>query len=156
MKKLLKLLTAIVGCQLVGILGSVFTVNAIPTWYSSLTKPFFAPPDWLFAPVWTILYLMMGVSFYLIWKKGWEKSYNRIARNYFFAQLALNFVWSPAFFGLKSPLLALLIIVVLLGLIIITIKKFFPISKWSAILLLPYLLWVTFATVLNGAIVLLN
>jgi translocator protein len=156
MKNLPKFLVSVVGCELVGILGTPFTISAIPTWYAGLNKPFFAPPNWLFGPVWTLLYFMMGVSFYLIWKKGWKKSKNKIARNYFLAQLGLNFIWSPVFFGLKSPLLALLIILAMWMLIVMTIKKFLPINKWAAYLLIPYLMWVSFATLLNAGIWILN
>lgn len=156
MKDWQKLLLAVAGCELVGIIGSVATVEAIPTWYMGLNKPFFAPPNWLFGPVWTLLYLMMGVSFYLIWREGWKKKNTREAGAIFGWQLAVNFVWSPVFFGLKSPELALLVIVTMWGLIVVTMKKFYPISKTASYLLLPYLLWVSFATLLNGAIAGLN
>lgn len=156
MKKAYRLILSILGCELVGILGSVFTISAIPTWYSKLNKPIFSPPNWLFGPVWTLLYLFMGISFYLIWEKGWKNGKNRTARNYFFIQLGLNFIWTPVFFGLKLPLLALVVIIAMWVFIIVTIKQFYPISKWAAYLLLPYLLWVSFASQLNGAIVVLN
>lgn len=156
MKDLPKLAISIVGCELVGIIGSVFTASAIPTWYANLNKPFFSPPNWLFGPVWTILYLLMGVAFFLIWKRGWKSKKNRQARNLFLIQLGLNFIWTPIFFGIKSPLIALVIIMLLLFFIILTIKKFLPISKTAGILLIPYLIWVTFATLLNAAILVLN
>lgn len=156
MKHLPKLIISIIGCQLVGILGSVFTVSAIPTWYVTVNKPFFAPPSWIFGPVWTLLYFMMGVSLYLIWKQGWQKNKVKIAIKYFLAQLALNFLWSPVFFGLRSPSLGLVVIVALWVLIVMTMKKFYPLSKLAFYLLVPYLLWVSFATLLNGGIVVLN
>ncbi|MCB9801650.1 MAG: tryptophan-rich sensory protein [Pseudomonadales bacterium] len=156
MKNLPKLIISVIGCELVGILGSVFTVSSIPTWYATLNRPSFAPPNWIFGPVWTTLYLLMGVSFYLIWKQGWKKKNVRTAGNYFLAQLGLNFIWSPIFFGLRSPLIALLVIVAMWALIVITMKKFYPLSKLAFYLLVPYLLWVSFASVLNGAIVVLN
>ncbi|MBD3279171.1 MAG: tryptophan-rich sensory protein [Candidatus Pacebacteria bacterium] len=156
MKDLSKLISSIIACQLVGILGSVFTVSSIPTWYVNLNKPFFAPPNWVFGSVWTILYFMMGVSFYLIWKQGGPKQKTRTAIKYFLSQLGLNFIWSPVFFGLRSPALALLVIVIMWVLIVLTIKKFYPLSQWAAYLLIPYLLWVSFAASLNSAIVLLN
>lgn len=152
----LKLIISVVGCQLVGILGAFFTAESIKNWYSMLNKPFFSPPNWLFGPVWTLLYLMMGVSFYLIWIKGWQKKKIKTASYWFFAQLAFNFAWSPVFFGLKSPLLGLINITIMWLLIIKTIKSFWPLSKKAAILLVPYLLWVSFATLLNGAIWWLN
>lgn len=156
MKNLPKLLIAIIGCELVGIIGSVFTISAIPTWYVTLNKPFFSPPNWLFGPVWTLLYLLMGISFYLLWQNGWKSKKVKEARNYFLAQLFLNFIWTPIFFGLKSPGLALVVIVAMWIFIVMTIEKLKPISKPAAYLLVPYLLWVSFATALNAAIVILN
>lgn len=156
MKNLPKLIASVVGCELVGILGSVFTVSSIPAWYATLNKPPFAPPNWIFGPVWTLLYFLMGVAFYLIWKQGWKRKKVRTAGNYFLAQLGLNFIWSPIFFGLKSPLIALVVIIAMWALIIMTMKKFYPLSRLAFYLLIPYLLWVSFASVLNGAIVVLN
>ena len=146
----------VVGCELVGILGTPFTMTAIPEWYSTLNKPFFAPPNWIFGPVWTLLYLLMGIAFYLIWQKGWDLKPVRWAGHYFLAQLALNFIWTPIFFGLRAPLPGLLVIVTMWVMIILTMKKFYPLSKTAFYLLVPYLLWVSFATLLNAAIVLLN
>lgn len=156
MKSFSKLVISVVGCELVGLLGTPFTVSAIPVWYSTLEKPFFAPPNWIFGPVWTLLYFLMGVAFYLIWKQGWQKKKTLEAGKYFLVQLVVNFIWSPIFFGLRSPLLGLTVIVVMWVLILTTIKKFYPISRLAAYLLVPYLLWVSFATLLNAAIVLLN
>lgn len=156
MKDLIKLSGSIISCELVGIFGTPFTIKAIPTWYASLNKPFFSPPNWIFGPVWTILYLLMGISFYLIWKKGWGKKSVKSAGMFFLAQLILNLLWSPIFFGLKSPLLGLIIIVAMWILIVMTIKKFYPLSKLASYLLIPYFLWVSFATVLNAAILILN
>jgi benzodiazapine receptor len=156
MKDLIKLSCSIIGCELVGILGTPFTIAAIPTWYAKLNKPFFSPPNWIFGPVWTILYFLMGVSFYLILKKGWKKKPVRSAGMFFLAQLALNFLWSPIFFGLQSPLFGLITIVAMWILIIITMKKFYPLSRLAFYLLIPYLLWVSFATALNTAILILN
>jgi len=156
MKDLNKLIISVFGCELVGLLGTPFTISAIPTWYANLNKPFFAPPNWLFGPVWTLLYFLMGVSLYLIWKQGLEKKKVKTAVIYFLAQLGLNFVWSPIFFGLRAPLIALIIITAMWVLIVITIKIFYPLSKWAAYLLVPYLLWVSFALLLNAAITLLN
>lgn len=156
MKDLLKLIVSVVGCELVGILGTPFTISAIPTWYARINKPFFAPPNSIFGPVWTILYFLMGVSFYLIWKQGWKKKKVRTAGMYFLAQLGLNFIWSPIFFGLRAPLLGLIVIVAMWTLIVMTMKKFYPLSKLAFYLLVPYLLWVSFATILNAAIVILN
>lgn len=156
MKNWFKLVISIVICELVGLLGTPFTITAIPTWYSTLNKPFFAPPNWIFGPVWTLLYFLMGVSFYLIWKQGWQKKKTKEAGQLFLLQLALNYIWSPTFFGLKSPSLGLIVIVSMWILILATIKKFYPLSKTASYLLFPYLLWVSFATLLNMAIVILN
>lgn len=159
MKNPAKLLISVIGCELIGILGTPFTTAAIPTWYVTLNKPFFAPPNWLFGPAWTLLYLLMGLAFYLIWKqnaKAQKAKKIQAAKKIFFAQLFLNFIWSPIFFGLRSPFLGLLIIILMWTLIIATIYKFYSLSKWAAYLLIPYLLWVTFATALNGAIWILN
>lgn len=166
MKTLPKLIISIVGCELVGILGSLSTISAIPSWYATLSKPSFAPPNWVFGPAWTTLYFLMGVAFYLIWKQDTKKSAGRSASGgkkkvktalqYFFVQLGLNFIWSPLFFGLKSPELGLLVIIALWISIVITMKKFHPLSHGAFYLLVPYLLWVTFATTLNAAIVVLN
>lgn len=156
MKDFTKLILSIAGCELVGILGTPFTLAAIPTWYANLNKPIFAPPNWIFGPVWTILYFLMGISFYLILKHGWKKKAVKTAVKFFLAQLTLNFFWSPIFFGLQSPLLGLITIVVMWILIVMTMKKFYPLSKLAFSLLIPYLLWVSFATLLNAAILILN
>ncbi|MEK7592245.1 MAG: TspO/MBR family protein [Patescibacteria group bacterium] len=156
MKNLPKLIVSIVVCELVGILSTPFTLAAIPGWYASLIKPPFSPPNWVFGPVWTILYLMMGVSFYCIWQLGSKKKKAKVALYYFGAQLGLNFLWSIAFFGLRSPVLGLVTIVALLTLIILTMKHFSPLSRVAFYLLVPYLLWVTFAAVLNWAVLILN
>lgn len=156
MKDLPKLIISVITCELVGLLGTPFTVSAIPTWYATLNKPFFAPPNWLFGPVWTVLYFMMGIAFYLIWKQGWKKKKVRTAGKYFAAQLALNFIWSPIFFGLRAPLLGLFVIVAMWAAIVLTMKKFYPLLRLAFYLLVPYLLWVSFATLLNAAIVALN
>ena len=156
MKDWPKLIVSIVGCEMVGILGTPFTTAAIPDWYSTLEKPVFAPPNWVFGPAWTLLYLLMGIAFFLVWKQGWKKKKVNIAAKYFLAQLALNYIWTPIFFGLRSPELGLLVILTLWILIILTMKKFYSLSRPAFYLLIPYLAWVSFATLLNGAIVLLN
>lgn len=155
-REFLKLLGCIFICELTGILGTIFTINSIPAWYSQLDKPFFAPPNWIFGPVWTILYLLMGISIYLIIRDGWKKKKIKNAAMFFAIQLALNFIWTPIFFGLRSPLLGLIIIATMWVFIVITILKFYRISKPAAYLLIPYLLWVSFATLLNASILFLN
>ncbi len=154
--KFLKFAVAVIGCELVGALATPFTLSAIPTWYSTLNKPAFSPPNWVFGPAWTTLYFLMGVSAYLIWQKGPKKKQVKEALAYFLAQLFFNFIWSILFFGLRSPILGLIDILILWVLIVMTIIKFYRLSKPAAYLLIPYLLWVSFATILNISIVLLN
>lgn len=149
-----KLIFSIALCQATGVLGSLFTVQSIPTWYATLAKPSFAPPNFIFAPVWLVLYVLMGISFYLIIVKKSKQKTKAI--QLFLIQLFLNALWSPVFFGLQSPLLGLIVIVALLVLIVVTTKQFYRIDKNAAYLLVPYLLWVSFATALNGAIWVLN
>lgn len=146
-----KLIIALAVCQLAGVIGSLFTAPAISGWYASLAKPAFNPPGWLFGPVWIILYLMMGLALYLIWRKN-----NRLLVWLFFGHLFFNAVWSILFFGLQAPLLAFIDIILLWLLIIVLIVRFRPASKAAAYLLIPYLYWVSFALVLNYAIWRLN
>ncbi len=155
MKNWQKSLISIVGCEAVGIAGTPFTLNAIPDWYMYLNKPFFAPPNWLFGPAWTLLYFLMGVAVYSIWIMKPSKK-TKEAINYFLVQLGLNFIWTPIFFGLRAPALGLAVIVTMWFMILFTIKKFLEINKLAGYLMLPYIAWVTFATMLNAAIVILN
>ncbi|MBI4009777.1 MAG: tryptophan-rich sensory protein [Candidatus Aenigmarchaeota archaeon] len=154
--KIGRLMAAIIICQLAGIIGSVFTLQSIPSWYATLVKPSFAPPNWLFGPVWITLYTLMGISLYLVWDKGFKKKENKIALYIFAAQLALNAMWSVVFFGLKSTFYGLMTIVVLWIAIAATIISFYKISKKAAWLLVPYITWVSIATVLNFYIWQLN
>lgn len=156
MKDFYKLIISVVGCELVGLLSTPFTIASIPTWYAGLIKPSFSPPNWIFAPVWTTLYLLMGISVYLVWKKGITNKEIKTAIYYFLTQLLLNFLWSFIFFGLHLPLVAFIDIIALLVAIVLTMLKFNRISKTAIYLLIPYLLWVSFAAILNGAIVYLN
>lgn len=156
MHKTLKLIGWVIGCELVGIIGSIFTVSAIPTWYALLNKPWFAPPNWLFGPVWTALYAGMGVAGYLLWELAQNKKKAKIARKFFAAQLLLNFIWTPVFFGLRSPELGLCIILPMWLAIVLTIRSSYLVSRTAAYLLIPYLAWVSFASLLNGALALLN
>ena len=151
-----KLVVSIIACLAAGAIGSIFTRQAIPTWYATLEKPFFNPPNWLFAPVWTLLYILMGIAAFLVWRKGSENRQVRIALIAFLVQLVLNALWSIAFFGLESPLYGLIVIVVLWVAILFTTLSFYRISRAAGVLMLPYLLWVTFAAVLNESIWLLN
>jgi len=156
MKKKLQIVIAILGCEAVGILGSFTTFSAIPTWYIFLNKPFFSPPNWIFGPVWTILYALMGISVFLIWQKGIKNKINREAVTLFVIQLILNGIWTPIFFGLKNLFLALIVIVAMLYFIYQTISAFSKIDKKAAYLLYPYMAWVSFATLLNFSVWILN
>ena len=138
------------------LLGSLFTRSAISDWYANLNKPFFTPPGWLFGPVWTALYLLMAVSAAIVWHKGVDKAAVRIALAMFLLQLILNGLWTPLFFGLKMPLVAFVEIVLLWVAIGFTMLTFARVSLAAAVLLLPYLLWTSFAAVLNLSIWLLN
>ncbi len=151
-----KLAFSIILCEAAGIVGSVFTFPAITTWYAALAKPAFTPPSWVFGPAWTLLYLLMGISLYLAWEKGLLKKENRPALIAFGTQLALNTLWSLLFFGLRSPLLGLVCIALLWISILASACLFWKISKPAALLLLPYLAWVTFASALNYAVWTLN
>lgn len=154
--KILRLFVSILSCQAVGIAGSLFTSPAIPVWYANLHKPVFKPPNWIFAPVWTLLFLLMGISVYLIWNKLGEDRKVKPALSVFAVQLVLNFIWSVLFFGLRSPLYASIEIIVLWLAILVTIFKFYRISRVTGIMLLPYIFWVSFAAILNFAIVIIN
>jgi benzodiazapine receptor len=151
-----KLILSIILCVVLGSVGSLFTIPAIPTWYAGLAKPAFNPPNWLFGPVWTTLFILMGISLYLVLEKGWKKKGVKHAVIIFFIQFSLNILWSLLFFGLRSIWLGLVDIIMLWALITLTIKRFYGISKTAAYLLAPYILWVTFASVLNLFIFLLN
>jgi len=148
-------LIAIIICQLAGIIGSFFTTSSVSTWYTTLVKPEFNPPGWVFGPVWITLYTLMGISLYLVWKKR-DKQNVTPALLVFFAQLVLNAIWSIIFFGLQSPFYAFIIIIFLWVLIAGSIYFFYKISKPAAYLLIPYILWVSFAAVLNFMIWILN
>ena len=152
----LKLIIAIVVSELAGIIGSVFTIPSITGWYNSLVKPDLAPPNWIFGPVWTMLFVLMGISAALIWRQGLDRQDTRIALGIFIGQLVLNTLWSIIFFGLHSPVGAFVEIIFLWLAILAMIIAFSRISKPAAWLLLPYILWVTFAGYLNYMIWILN
>jgi len=162
--KFLKLIIAISISELAGIVGSFFTASAITgpstssglSWYAGIIKPDFNPPSWVFAPVWTVLYALMGISAFLIWKKGFGRREAKIALGIFLFQLVLNTLWSSIFFGLQNIGGAFIEIVFLWLAIIATIVAFAKISRPAAWLLTPYILWVTFAAYLNFAIWMVN
>ncbi len=153
MKNPLKLVISLALPLLAGGLGALFTTDAIQNWYPLLTKPSFSPPNWLFGPVWTLLYILMGVACYRIWT---QTKVPMAKMTLYWIQLGFNAIWSPLFFGLRSPLLGMIDIVLMLVLIAATLISFLRTDKVAGYLLIPYLAWVSFATVLNGAILWLN
>ena len=155
-QEITKLVVSITACQLAGLIGSVFTTPAIPTWYAALQKPAFTPPNCLFAPAWLTLYLLMGIAAFIIWRKGLAQKEVKAALLIFAIQLILNALWSVAFFGLRSPLAGFIVIAILWVAILFTIIRFFRLSVAAGALLLPYILWVSFAAALNIAIWQLN
>lgn len=151
MNKWIKLIIAILICQLAGVFGSIFTSPSIGTWYVELEKPFFTPPNWLFGPVWITLFTLMGISLYLVWDKK-----DKFAISIFGIQFVLNALWSLLFFGLQNPFYGLIEIIVLWFAILITIVRFYKIDKRAGIILFPYILWVSIAAALNYYIWVLN
>ena len=157
MNKISKILVVVVTCLVVGYFSGMVTRSAIITWYPTLVKPSFNPPNWIFAPVWSMLYIMMGVAAGLVWNRiDFEKEIVKKALVFFAIQLALNALWSYLFFGLKNPMLAGVEVVLLWLMIFETYSKFVKINKIAGYLFIPYLLWVSFASVLNISIWWLN
>ncbi|MFH2063502.1 MAG: TspO/MBR family protein [bacterium] len=153
---LLVLLGFVIVSQLAGAVGSLFTAPSIPTWYAGLVKPALNPPGWIFGPVWTLLYALMGAAAFLVWRRGWSRAETRIALAVFGLQLVLNALWSIVFFGWQQPGWALMEIALLWLSILATILLFRRVSRAAAWLLVPYLLWVSFASYLNYSIWTLN
>ena len=151
-----QLAVSIVLCEAAGIIGSIFTSSSIPTWYATLLRPAFGPPNWVFGPVWTTLFALMGIALYLVLQKGIRHKRVKTAVGIFGIQLFLNILWSLFFFGMKNPGAAFGEIIVLWLFIAASIVSFYKISKPAAYLLLPYILWVSFAAYLNYSIWILN
>lgn len=151
MKKssIIKLIVSILIPQIAGVIGSLFTMESVRTWYQTLNKPSFNPPDWIFGPVWTALYILMGIALFLIWKNGPGRREARLAVVFFSIQMLLNVAWSFLFFYLRMPLYGFMEIIVLWASILLTTVAFFRINRTAGILFIPYLLWVSFASVLN-------
>lgn len=144
-------------CLAVGYISSIVTRENIPTWYALINKPFFTPPNWVFAPVWTLLYIMIGFAAGSVWNKiDTDEANVKKAFLFFLIQLALNALWSYLFFGLRNPMLASFEIILLWLMIYETYVQFKKIDKVSGYLLLPYLAWVCFATILTFSIWYLN
>jgi tryptophan-rich sensory protein len=146
----------VVGCELVGIVGALTTTTGEGSWYQGLEKPPFNPPGWVFGPVWTVLYALMGLAAFRVWREGTGRRDVRVALGLFAAQLVLNGIWTPVFFGAESIVGGAVIIVALLVLLAFTVRAFFRVSRAAGWLLVPYLLWVAFATALNLSIWVLN
>lgn len=147
----LRLLAAIILCQSAGLVGSFFTFSQVNTWYKTLAQPSFAPPSWLFGPVWTTLYTFMGIALFLIWQSPKDKNRTR-ALVAFFIQLFLNAIWTPIFFGWHALGASVVVIALLLISILSTMILFYKIRPLAGYLLVPYFAWVGFASVLNVGI----
>jgi tryptophan-rich sensory protein len=151
-----RFLIAVLPVAAVSVAGGLVTRPSIPTWYAALVKPGFTPPNWLFAPVWTTLYALMAYAVWRILSLPREQPGRTAVVTAFFVQLGLNCLWSFAFFGARSPIMGLIVIAGLIVAILATIRAFWPLDRAAALLLLPYLAWVAYATALNGAIWHLN
>jgi tryptophan-rich sensory protein len=154
-RKWLALALLLIVVFAVSALGAAVTSPQISGWYAALNKPPFQPPSWVFGPVWTVLYIVMGVAAWRVWLAPASRT-RRAALIWFALQLLLNAMWSPAFFGLQAPRLALAVIVLLLAALAITVMRFFAVDRVAGWMMLPYLAWVAFATLLNASIVWLN
>lgn len=156
MRSTFKLITTIGASLLAGGIGSFFTASSLDAWYTNLSKPALNPPSWVFGPVWTTLFILMGIAAFLVWEKVQSNRHARTALFIYGAQLILNILWSVLFFGLRSPGAAFVEIIVLWSAILTTIVFFAKVSKTAAWLLVPYILWVSFASYLNYSIYILN
>ncbi len=152
----IKLIVSIIAAFAAGAIGSLFTFRAIPTWYAGLKKPRYTPPNWAFGPVWTTLYLLMGVSVFLVWREGFAGPAATPAFVLFWIQLAVNAIWSIVFFGLKSKGGGVVTIAILWLLILATMITSFQVSGWAGVLLIPYIVWVSIASYLNIGVWRLN
>ncbi|WP_297691109.1 TspO/MBR family protein [uncultured Eudoraea sp.] len=148
-KKLTYIAISVAICLIIGFLSGFATQSSVNDWYVTLNKPSFNPPNWIFGPVWTLLYILMGIAAGIVWAKGFYHIWVKTALYNFGFQLLFNALWSVVFFGFKNPFWALLVILFLLALILVTIKWFNVVSRTAAYLLIPYFLWVCFATILN-------
>lgn len=152
----LKIIISVIICLGVGFAAGMATQNGVVEWYPQLNKPSFNPPNWIFGPVWTVLYIMMGVAAALVWHKAGNKRKGQEALILFWVHLILNGLWSITFFYIQNIEMAFIVIGILWGLIGLLIFRFMKIKKLAGYLLIPYWLWVTFASVLNYYIMVLN
>ncbi len=155
-KEFFRLILSIIICQLAGIIGSIFTASSVTSWYPTLVKPSFTPSGFYIGLIWIVLFFLMGISLFLIWRETPSSIEARIALNFFAAQLIVNVLWSMAFFGMRSPIRGVFVITFLWILILINIIKFWPVNRTAAILLIPYIVWVSIAAYLNYSIWRLN
>ncbi len=152
----IKLFVSIAGVLLIGFISSFFSAGSIDSWYQTLARPSFNPPNWIFGPVWTILYIVIGISFYLVWMSDAKDDIKKKAYLIFAVQLALNFIWSILFFGNQMIFGAFVEIIFLWIAILLNILIFYKISRLAGGLLVPYFLWVSFAALLNYSLWVLN
>jgi benzodiazapine receptor len=155
-RELARLVVSVAIPLAAGGIGSIATYRSVTTWYPTLQKASFNPPGWLFGPVWTTLYVMMGIALFLVWRKGLAFPLVKTGLVLFAVQMALNALWSIAFFGMRSPAAGLVVVVLLWVALVLTMITFFRISVVPGLLFVPYFLWVSFASVLNGTIWWLN
>lgn len=156
MTSILRLIACIVLCLAIGAAGSYFTQPEIPTWYASLAKPAWTPPNIAFPIAWTTLYVLIALSLWLLWDRAAPSPARSTALGWFAVQLALNAIWSPIFFGAHATVTALIVIVLLFVAIIMTIRATLPLNRIAAWLLVPHALWVAYASTLNAGIVAMN
>ncbi|MGB0933504.1 MAG: TspO/MBR family protein [Lishizhenia sp.] len=158
----IKVVISVILIEILGALPTFTSMDSLLSWYPTLNKPFFNPPNWIFGPAWTTLFLLMGISFGRFWHTYLnetnilKRKRNRTALYLFILHMGLNMLWTHLFFGMQQPFYALTEIIILWSVILFLIILFWRINRWSAILLIPYILWVSFATLLNAAIVYLN
>jgi len=155
-KEILRLAVSISIVFIAGAIGTVATISQIPTWYAALAKPTWAPSNWVFGPVWTTLYVLIGVALFLVWREGLGRRDVRFALLIFAVQLILNILWSVVFFGFHSLLGGFILILMLWIAILANIIAFYIISKPAGIILIPYIVWVSIASYLNYSVYLLN
>jgi tryptophan-rich sensory protein len=151
-----KLIISILIIFLAGAVGTVSTLPEITTWYAALAKPSWTPPNWAFGPVWSTLYVLMGIALFLVWREGLERKEVKVAISIFAVQLAINVMWSLVFFGGHNIFGGLVLILILWIAILINIIVFYRISKAAGLILIPYLIWVSIATYLNYSVFILN
>lgn len=150
------LIIFIIICEAAGVVGSLFTMSSLTTWYASISKPSFTPPGWIIGAVWIVLYFLMAVSAYLVFEKGVSSTKVKTALYAFGIQLIINVLWSVSFFGLRNITLGFAVIVLLWFAVLATIILFYKTRKSAAVIMLPYIFWVTFAAVLNYLVLVLN